>query len=111
MSLELQVSPYFSADFDRQIAWYTEHASELIARRYADAVTRSLGTLCENPDFGPRCEFQHAKLQALRFWQVARPFQKHVIFFRHDEQTLFAERLMHGSRDLPRRLLEPPVTN
>jgi len=31
-----------------------------------------------------------------------------LIFYRHDGERLFAERLMHGARDLPRRLVEPP---
>jgi hypothetical protein len=30
------------------------------------------------------------------------------IFYRHNSAELSAERLMHGARDLPRRLLEPP---
>ena len=70
MNLALGASPYFSADFDGQIAWYM-----------------------------------------LRFCQIARPFQKHVIFYRYDDKSLFAERVMHGTRDLPRRLLEPPAAD
>ena len=30
------------------------------------------------------------------------------LFYRHDSAELFAERLMHGARDLPRRLADPP---
>jgi hypothetical protein len=30
------------------------------------------------------------------------------LFYRHDSTGLFAERLMHGARDLPMRLIEPP---
>jgi hypothetical protein len=32
-----------------------------------------------------------------------------LIFYRFDDQRLFAERIIHGSRDLPRRLLESPL--
>jgi hypothetical protein len=39
--------------------------------------------------------------------QVEKPFQKILIFYRHDATELSAERLMHGARDLPRRLSEP----
>jgi plasmid stabilization system protein ParE len=29
-----------------------------------------------------------------------------LIFYRFDEETLMAERVIHGARDLPRRLLQ-----
>jgi hypothetical protein len=31
-----------------------------------------------------------------------------LVFYRLTETELIAERLMHGARDLPRRLVEPP---
>jgi hypothetical protein len=31
-----------------------------------------------------------------------------LIFYRYDGTTLCAERVVHGARDLPRRLTEPP---
>ena len=111
MNLALRASPYFSADFDGQIAWYVERAGEQVARRYADTVVHTLRRHCENPEIGPRCEFKHPMLQMLRFCQIARPFQKHVIFYRYDDTSLFAERVMHGTRDLPRRLIEPPAAD
>jgi len=33
---------------------------------------------------------------------------RHLIFYRFDRSTLYAERVIHGMRDLPRRLLQPP---
>ena len=109
MILALSPSPYFTADFDLQIAWYIERAGEHVARRYAESVVQTLGRLCENPGMGARCEFKHPRLTTLRFCQIARPFQKHIIFYRCDDKNLFVERVMYGSRDLPRRLLEPPA--
>jgi toxin ParE1/3/4 len=44
----------------------------------------------------------------LHSFRVEPPFNVHLIFYRVVDDALFAERLMHGARDLPRRLLEPP---
>jgi hypothetical protein len=41
-------------------------------------------------------------------FRVEAPFHNLLIFYRHDGKVLSVERLMHGSRDLPRRLVEPP---
>jgi len=111
MMLALSTSPYFTSDFELQIAWYVEHAGEDVARRYSESVVHTVGRLCGNPGLGARCEFKHPKLNTLRFCQVVRPFQKHLIFYRYDDKNLFAERVMHGSRDLPNRLLEPPAAD
>jgi len=32
----------------------------------------------------------------------------HLIFYRFNNETLFAEGVIHGARDLPWRLLQPP---
>ena len=111
MILALSPSPFFTADFDLQIAWYVERAGEHVARRYAESVVHTLGRLCENSGIGARCDFKHPKLTMLRFCPVARPFQKPIVFYRFDDQNLFAERVMHGSRDLPNRLQEPPAAD
>jgi hypothetical protein len=34
------------------------------------------------------------------------PFTLHLIFYRYDAVMLHAERVMHGARDLPQRLVE-----
>jgi hypothetical protein len=34
-----------------------------------------------------------------------------LIFYRHDETTLYVERSIHGARDLPRRLTQPPAAD
>ena len=39
---------------------------------------------------------------------VRKPFDKHLIFYRVCGDTLDIVRIVHGRRDLPRRLLDPP---
>ena len=39
---------------------------------------------------------------------VGRRFCEHLIFYRCRETSVSIERVMHGARDLPQRLLEAP---
>ena len=39
---------------------------------------------------------------------VGRRFDAHLIFYRCSETSISIERVMHGARDLPQRLLEAP---
>jgi plasmid stabilization system protein ParE len=68
----------------------------------------ALEKLATHPDLGWRRNFNHPELRNLRCWLIARPFHRHLIFYRHDQHTLDAVRLMHGARDLARRLTQPP---
>lgn len=106
MSLSLQRAEAFVGDFDRQARWYVAHAGELVARRYAAALQATLNLLCEHPDIGRMRHFRHPKLKGIRSYRVNPPFNLHLIFYRHDAATLYAERVMHGARDLPRQLAE-----
>ena len=97
----------FNADFDQQYRWYAEQAGEKLAERFLRAIADTLPLLAEQPDLGRRRKFRHPMLRDLRSFQVERPFQNILIFYRVNENTLQAWRLMHGARDLPRRLAEP----
>jgi plasmid stabilization system protein ParE len=44
----------------------------------------------------------------MRYFAFAAPFQVHLILYRSVEGRLMIERVMHGARDLPRRLLQEP---
>jgi plasmid stabilization system protein ParE len=39
---------------------------------------------------------------------VRRPFHRHLIFYRYDAEMVYILRVMHGARNLGRRLREPP---
>jgi len=108
MKLSLQRAGEFNADFEQQYCWYADHAGEEIAERFLRAVADTLPRLAELPDLGRRRKFRHPMLHGLYSFQVERPFNKILIFYRVTENTLQAWRLMHGSRDLLRRLAELP---
>ena len=108
MRRTLRQAGYFSGDFDHAYRWYFLEAGERVARRFLEAVWATLEQLADHPNLGKACRFRHSELQGLRSFRVQRPFQAQLIFFRESKEELSVERLMHGRRDLPRRLREPP---
>jgi plasmid stabilization system protein ParE len=108
MSLAIQRAAYFIADFEIQFAWYVKKAGADVAWRFQSALDDSLRKLSVQPDLGRVRHFGEPKLRDVRSYQVKRPFRKLLIFYRVDGNCLQAIRLMHGTRDLPRRLAEPP---
>jgi plasmid stabilization system protein ParE len=78
-----------------------------VAERYLRAVDQTIHSLASYPDLGLRRHFQSLELADMRSFQASRPFDKHLIFYQAGDR-LSIERVMHGARDLPRRLLEDP---
>jgi len=108
MNLSLRRSEDFNGDFDLQYRWYLENANPTVAARYLDAVWATLKLLATQPELGRRRKFRNASLHNLRSFRVVSPYEVHLIFYRHSATELSVERLMHGARHLPRRLVEPP---
>ena len=108
MSLTVQRGSFFTADFERQFAWYLDKAGAELAWQFQAALDSFLRRISNQPDLGRRRHFRHPTLQQLRSYQVERPFNKVLIFYRVEADTLRVLRLMHGARDLPRRLAQPP---
>jgi plasmid stabilization system protein ParE len=109
MSLRIQRSEWFIGDLEHYAAWYDREAGWEVAERYLRSVVITLTRLAEMPDIGRLTFFPAAELRGLRCWPVERPFNKHLIFYRHNEETLYAERIVHGARDLPKSLTNPPA--
>ena len=110
MKLSLQRANDFWEDLTRQLDWYRDHASPEVAERFVDAIEATLNVLMRQPDLG-RARFEKwPELVGIRSFRVRRPFHRFLIFYRHDDSRLYAERLIYGGRDLPRRLLETPFS-
>lgn len=110
MSLRLEQAEEFQTDFAVQARWYVREAGAEIGWRFEAAVHSTLELLCAQPDLGRKRHFRHPKLRGLLSLTVQRPFNRMIVFYRVDGEVLQAVRLMHGARDLPRRLVEPPAT-
>jgi toxin ParE1/3/4 len=108
MNLAIQKADFFKQDFAIRFARYVEEAGPDIARRFQVALDQSLNKLASRPDLGRSRLFRNPRLQGLRSLPLERPFNKILVFYRAEEATFHAVRLIHGARDLPRRLAEPP---
>ena len=107
MSLALRRSDDFNRDFELSYCWYLEQAGGEVAERFLAAVLATLRQLATHPGLGVQRQFRHPSLRGIRSFKVEPPFAAILVFYRHTETELIAERLMHGARDLPRRLVEP----
>ena len=106
MTLALRKGPAFEDDVAGHFAWYWNEAGEAVAWRFKEAVDAALVRLARQPGVGKQRKFRAAALQGLRSFRVDPPFDKILIFYRVDDRVLDAWRVMHGARDLPRRLRE-----
>ena len=109
MSLDILISLRAEQDMTLQYRWYLENADLDVAERYLLAVHETIQRIAERPDLGVRRHFASSELARIRSIQVRKPFHRHLLFYL-DGDTLRVERIMHGARDLPRRLLEEPDT-
>ena len=108
MNLSLQRSDYFWADLAIQVDWYRDHATPEVALCFVNASEQTLNTLIKTPGVGRLRFAEWSELSGMRSFRVQRPFHRFLVFYRYDASTLFAERLIYGGRDLPRRLHESP---
>jgi plasmid stabilization system protein ParE len=106
--MNLRKTDDFIADVERQFEWYVANAGWAVADRYLDAVEATCHLLGQHPLLGPRGGFSHPRLREWQFFIVFRPFKKHVLFYETTAEDVVMRRAMHGHRDLPERLLEPP---
>ena len=63
--------------------------------------------LAAQPETGVPRRFRSRKLKGIRSILMSSAFRVHLVFYRVESHRLVF-RVMHGMRDLPRRLMEPP---
>ena len=93
-----------SDDIVRQFRYYllTVEAPE-IALRFREAVRRTIQSLSQNPNVGPRYSSGNPRLQNLRSWPVAG-FEVIRIYYALEADAMHIIRILHGKRDV-RRIL------
>ena len=107
MSLCVVVSTRAEADLTHQYRWYLENASVEVAERFLTSFDATVETLAAHPGLGRATRFRSLELAGIRSFPIRRRFSVHIIFYRTSGDTLRVERVMHGARDLPKRLAEP----
>ncbi len=106
-SLSIFKSDHFEADVLHQVAWYAREADEAVAIRFFEATDSTLLKLARHPGLGRSRRFLDPRLQGLHSFRITPPFDRFLVFYRFDTQSLTVWRLLHGTRDLPRRLAQP----
>ena len=81
-------------------------AKTVEAGEYVDAVQATVEKLANRSDLGLLRFKKSPELKGIRSLQVHAPYQRHLNSYRFDDEALFAERIIHGARDFPRRLLQ-----
>jgi len=108
MSLEVTIALRAEQDMTLQYRWYLENADIEVADRYLQSVHETILRIAEWPGLGSLRHFQALELAHIRSIHVKKPFDCHLLFYM-ESGTLRIERVMHGARDLPNRLLEDPL--
>jgi plasmid stabilization system protein ParE len=108
VSLSVSISGRAEADLTHQYRWYLDNATVQVAERFLASFDATTIKLARQPGCGRRLRFRASELAGLRSVPVGGRFSVHLVFYRSDGGLLNIERVMHGARDLPRRLLEPP---
>lgn len=108
MSLAVAKAEVFQQDYAKQFMWYVDEAGPEVAQRFQTSLDQTLNKLARQPELGSLRHFRNPRLRDLRSFQVVRPFQRMLVFYRVSGDVLNAVRLMHGARDLRHRLAEPP---
>lgn len=108
MSLRPSTSGRAEEDLTHQYRWYLDHAGVHVAERFLLAFDTTVARLAATPQLGRRRKFRARELAGIRSFPVSGRFGVHLVFYRLAGEVLSVERVMHGARDLPRRLLEPP---
>jgi plasmid stabilization system protein ParE len=104
MSLALVQSEAFLSDLEQQFDWYV-HESKLdladaieLAQKFKIAVLDTLEFVARHPGAGRRRFPQFTDLEGTRSWRVNRPFDRFLIYYHVQGETLFIDRLIEGHR-------------
>lgn len=106
-SLCSAVSDDAKEDLALQYGWYEREADRDIAERYLQAFMNTVALLVQQPEMGMVRRFQNSRLKGIRSFQMQGAFRVHLVFYRIEGDVLVVFRVLHGVRDLPRRLTEP----
>ena len=82
------------------IVRYIAADSPRAAQAFREALEQACSVLAEMPDMGMHRNFGHPRLTDIRLWPL-RQFEKYLLVYRTQGETLDIIRVVHGARDLP----------
>jgi plasmid stabilization system protein ParE len=106
MSLALVESEKYLEEMERQFHWYI-HETNLdlvdaieLAQKFKIAVNDTVEILLRHPGIGRRRFPQFVKLHGTRSWRVNPPFDRFLIYYYIEGETLFVDRLIEAHRQI-----------
>ena len=96
------------ADLTNQYRWYLDNASADVAERFLATFDATMRRLVSMPTIGRLRRFRSPELQGIHSIMLSGGFSAHLVFYRVIGEMVSIERVMHGARDLEKRLTEPP---
>ncbi len=108
MSLRAGISGRAEADLTHQYRWYVANAGVEAADRFLAGFDQTVDQLSRQPGLGWARKFRAPELAGIRSFPVGGRFGGHLVFYRVSGEDLTIERVMHGVRDLPCRLMQAP---
>ena len=108
MNLNCSLSGRAETDLTNQYRWYLDNATPAVAERFLAAFDETLSQLSHLPTLGRPRRFRSPELRGIRSLRLSQGFEALLVFYRSSDTGISIERVMHGARDLERRLIEPP---
>jgi toxin ParE1/3/4 len=93
-------------DLVAQWIWYAENASIDVADRFLKAADDTASMLAGQPEAGYRFFVRRPELQGMRRFPLSDGFEKILLFYFPLNDGIELVRVVHGSQDLERLLLE-----
>src|ERR1700733_12525819 len=67
------------------------------ARDFLDAAFEAFDRLAQFPEMGPLARFKHRRLKGMRFFVLAPPFNRWLIFYQIGGEEVEIKRVLYGS--------------
>lgn len=93
-------------DLIAQWVWYAENTDIETADRFLRAADEAASMLAAQPEAGYRFYVRRPELQGLRRFPLSSGFEKILLFYFPLRDGIELVRVLHGSRDLERLLME-----
>jgi plasmid stabilization system protein ParE len=71
--------------------------NESAARDFLDAAFKAFDLLAQFPEMGPKARFKHRALKGVRFFVLAPPFNRWMIFYQPTEKGVEVKRVLYGN--------------
>ena len=98
--MDVRIRPLADRDIDGHVAFLAEEARAAVARRFIDALPRTLDSLADRPALGSPRHLRDPRLGGMRARPVAG-FRKVLVIDLTLDDSVEVVRVLHGARDIP----------